>query len=153
MGNSEYRQFGLTLVELVISIVIMSIVMVGMFSVIRVAVGHSADPIVEHQALAVAESYMDEILLQNYTCTGSPSSRSQYNCVDNYNGLSDSGAHDENGNAISGLSSYNVSVSVNDAASIGPGANTQTAKQITVTVIAPGIPSPGLSLVGYRTSY
>lgn len=140
-------QVGVTLVELVLSIVIISISLVGIFSVINMTTGHSGDPIVTHQALAIAESYMDEILLQDYSGTAA-ASRANYNNVDNYNGLVDNGARDQAGNAIVGLSQYTVRVTVNPPAVIVGGVS---AKKIVVTVSGPGI--SGLSLTGYRASY
>lgn len=148
------RQTGVTLVELIISMVIISISLVGIFTVINLTVKHSADPIVNNQAIAIAESYMDEILLQNYgstakvTCTTS-SVRANFNCVDNYNGLTDNGAHNQQGATISGLSQYSVTVTVSAATALTGGVN---AKQITVNVTGPGL-STGLSLTGYRASY
>jgi len=145
--NNLRRQTGVTLIELVMSMVIISIAMVGIFSVINLTTAHSGDPIVEHQALAIAESYMEEILLQNYSGTAS-NNRATYNNVDNYDGLVDVGAHDQAGAAISGLSQYKINVTVSAPSALSGGV---LAKQITVSVSAPGL--SGLSLVGYRANY
>lgn len=140
------RQAGVTLVELVLSLVIISIALVGVLSVINLTVSHSADPVVQHQAVAIAESYLEEILLQNYS-GGASSSRSDFDDVDDYNGLNDNGAHDQQGNAIAELSQYTVTVAVSAVALTGGVA----AKQVTVNVSGPGV--PGLALVGYKASY
>jgi MSHA pilin protein MshD len=139
-------QHGVTLIELILSMVIISIALVGIFSVMNLTVAHSADPIVQHQAVAIAESYLEEILLQAYS-GGTSSGRASFDDVDDYNGLSDSGVHDQQGNAISGLSQYNVTVSVS-AASLP---DSVAAKKITVTVTGPGV--SGLALTGYKANY
>jgi MSHA pilin protein MshD len=140
------KRNGFTLIELVMSMVIISIASVGILSVMNLTQKHSADPLVERQALAIAEAYMEEILLQNYgTCTAT--SRATYSCVGNYNGLQDVGAHDQAGAAISGLSKYTISVAV-AASSLSGGV---AAQQVTVSVTGPGV--NGLTLVGYRGNY
>lgn len=141
------QQRGVTLVELVISMVIISIALVGIFSVINLTVSHSADPLVQQQAVAIAESYLEEVLLQAYS-GGSSSLRSDFDDVDDYNGLSDNGVHDQHGTAIAGLSQYNVSVAVSAAMALSGGV---TAKMVTVSVSGPGVSN--LSLVGYKADY
>jgi MSHA pilin protein MshD len=135
-----------TLVELVISMVVISIALVGIFSVINVTVRHSADPVVQQQALAIAESYMEEILLRNYAGTAS-SGRANFDDVDDYDGLSDSGVHDQDGTAIASLAHYSVSVAVAAPTAVS-GVNL---KQITVNVSGPGVDN--LSLIGFRAEY
>jgi len=141
------RQGGVTLVELILSMVIISIALVGIFSVINLTVSHSADPLVQHQAVAIAESYLEEILLQNYA-GGASGSRADFDDVDDYNNLTDNGARDQTGTAVAELSHYTITVSVAAPASLAGGVN---AKQITVNVSGPGVAS--LSLVGYRADY
>ncbi len=127
--------------------VIISVAMAGILLVINYTTSRSADPVVQHQAVAIAESYLEEILLQAYS-GGSSSARADYDDVDDYNGLSDNGAHDQQGNAVAGLTQYTVTVAVSAATALTGGVN---AKQITVTVNGPGVSN--LSLVGYRASY
>ncbi len=141
------QQTGFTLVELIMSMVIISIALVGIFSVINITTLHSADPIVQHQAIAIAESYMDEILQQNYS--GSASGvRANFNNVDNYNGLVNNGVQNQQGAAVPGLTQYTVTVSVSAPSTLSGGVNV---KQITVSVSGPGV--SGLTLVGYRANY
>lgn len=128
------------------SMVIISIAAVGILSVMNLTQKHSADPLVERQAIAIAEAYMEEILLQSYgTC--SAATRATYSCVGNYNGLVDVGAHNQAGSAIAGLSNYTITVAVT-ASVLSGGVNAQ---QISVSVTAPGV--NGLKLVGYRANY
>lgn len=55
-------QRGVNLIELLISIVIISIACTGVLLVFAQTVRYSADPMIQTQALAIAESYLDEIL-------------------------------------------------------------------------------------------
>ena len=61
------RQGGLSLVELVVFIVIVSVSIVGIFSVLNLATRTSADPVARKQALAIAESLLEEIELMPFT--------------------------------------------------------------------------------------
>jgi MSHA pilin protein MshD len=144
---AEQGQTGVTLIELILSMLIISVALLGVLSVINLTVSHSANPVVQHQAIAIAESYLEEILLQTYSGT-STSARADYDDVDDYNGLSDVGVHDQQGNAVAGLSQYNVTVAVSAGTALTDGVN---AKQITVTVNSPGVSD--LRLVGYRAEY
>jgi len=144
-------QQGVTLIELILSMVIISIAVVGIFSVINLTVSHSADPVVNYQAIAIAESYLDEILLQSYTDPDGSSTgetRSSFDDVGDYNGLVDAGAHNRQGTLISDLSRYHVSVAVSAPLALADGVS---AKKITVSVSTQGL--SGLALVGYKTGY
>jgi MSHA pilin protein MshD len=136
----------LTLIELILSMVIISIAVTGVLSVITLSVRNSADPLIQQQALAIAEGYMEEILLQAYSDpdgTNVGETRATFDNVADYNNLNNTGAHDQNGGSISNLTMYNVSVSVADQAVAG-----LTAKKVTVTVSSAAL--SGLVLVGYR---
>ena len=142
------NQHGFTLIELVIGMVVVSIALGGVLLVMNQTVGRSADPVVEHQAVAIAEAYLEEIMTKAYSDPGGPaeSGRADYDDVDDYHGLSDSGAHDQFGNTISGLGDYTVNVSVS-----GTSLNGESAKQVTVSVRHPiGI---NITLTGFRTDY
>ena len=139
---------GFTLVELIISMVVVSIALGGVLMVMNYTVRHSADPMLQHQAVAIAESYLEEVLLHAYSdpdgTTGE--SRSQADDVDDYNGLTDAGARDQSGTAIAGLEAYTVSVNVN-----GDNLNGVPCKKVTVRVTHPA--GVDLSLSGYRANY
>ncbi len=143
---------GFTLIELVISIVVVSVALGGVLMAINYTVTHSADPMLQHQAVAIAESYLEEILLKPFADpdgVDSEGSRVLFDDVDDYNGLNDSGARDQTGTAIAGLTNYTVAVTVTSTALNGIGA--ADSKQITVTVSHPvGF---NISLTGYRTNY
>jgi MSHA pilin protein MshD len=60
-------QRGLTMVELIMFIVIVSVAVVGVLKVIGDTTAHSVDPIRRKQALAIAESLLEEIELAKFT--------------------------------------------------------------------------------------
>ncbi|MDA3903080.1 MAG: prepilin-type N-terminal cleavage/methylation domain-containing protein [Desulfuromusa sp.] len=143
---------GFTLIELIVAMVVISVALVGVMSVINYTTLHSADPVLRHQAIAIAEAYMEEITLKNYSDPDADGevSRSLFDDVDDYNGLADSGAHDQNGSAISGLENYSVSISVAPQ-NYGPSGAEVSGLKIDVTVIDPG--GENLTLTGYRANY
>jgi MSHA pilin protein MshD len=63
----QYREAGLSLIELIMFIVIVSVGVAGVLSVMNVTAKTSADPMITKQALAIAESLMEEIQLQPFT--------------------------------------------------------------------------------------
>jgi MSHA pilin protein MshD len=143
------KQFGATLIELIITIVLISIALSGILSVVNITTKHSADPIIQHQAIAIAESYLEEIVLLPITDpngTNVGEMRATYDNIDDYNGLNNSGVLDQNGNAIAGLENYTVSVTIADKT-----ISNITMKAITVSVSLPSITT--INLVGYRASY
>ena len=63
---SRLRQTGTTLIELVIAIVIIAIAASAILMAIFTTVGSSADPMIRHQAVAIAEAYLEEIALKPF---------------------------------------------------------------------------------------
>lgn len=61
------RQRGLTMVELIIFIVIVSVAVVGVLQVITVSNRSSTDPARRKQAMAIAEGLMEEVRLASFT--------------------------------------------------------------------------------------
>jgi len=57
-------QQGLTLIELVVSIVVLSVAITGILMVMTQTTIASADPMLREQATAIARSYLEEILSQ-----------------------------------------------------------------------------------------
>lgn len=65
-------QAGMTLVELIVAMVIVAISIAGVFAVLDQTVAHSADPLVQKQAQALAEGLLEEIELAQFAvCNGS----------------------------------------------------------------------------------
>jgi len=61
------RQHGISLIELIMFIVIVSTALTGILAVMNVTTRGSADPIVHKQALAIAESLLEEVELMPFT--------------------------------------------------------------------------------------
>lgn len=67
MSISPRRQYGVTLVELVISMVIIGVAAAGILQLINLTASSSTDPIRRKQALLIAEGLMDEVLSGRFT--------------------------------------------------------------------------------------
>lgn len=148
------RQSGATLIELVVSVVIISVVATSAMMLIAQTTGRSGDPLIRTQAIAIAEAYMEEILLQplvdptggNLNGHDSSETRPTFDDVTDYQNLADtSGAVDQYGNAISGLEAYEVTVSISDST-----INSEPAKRIQVSVRHKGRADFVYPLVAYR---
>jgi MSHA pilin protein MshD len=61
------RQAGVSLVELILFIVIVSIAVAGVLLVMNKVTAHSADALVHKQSLAIAESLLEEVELMPFT--------------------------------------------------------------------------------------
>jgi len=139
----------------------------------------SADPMVRKQALAVAESLLEEVLAKPYTycdpddanvetasspagCATIPevmgpeagetryANLTPFDNVNDYNGFSMAGIVDLNNNPVAGLGGYTATVQVQPAGAFN-GIPAGETLLVTVTVTAPG--NQGVSLSGYRTRY
>jgi MSHA pilin protein MshD len=150
----QYRQTGVTLVELVVSIVVISVGLAGILIVMDRTTASSADPMVQHQAVAIAEAYLDEILSRDFVDpdgTNVGETRATFDNVADYNGLSDNGARDQNDVAIAALAQYNINVAVTPQALSDITAASGNALLVAVTVTGPG--NVTIRLNGYRTNY
>ena len=169
------RNVGATLVELVVSIVVISIGVAGILLVMNRNVSSSADPVVQHQAVAIAEAYLEEILTQDFcdpdnatpctppnapgsagcqVCPAKEGSRNLYDNVCDYNNTNDSPPVSLNqGSApINSLTGYTVGVKVfPDDALNGLAGNQCQLLRADVTVAGPG--GVTYTLSGYRANY
>lgn len=156
-------------------IAIVSLAVAGVLSVMTYTSRHSADPMIQQQALLIAESYMEEILLKRFTDPTSGTTnvcqlpvesggRPSYDNVCDYHNLSNiAGAVDQLGNTVAGLTAYNVSVTVTgavgDATALGPTASQVTntgalrVLRVDVEVTHDDVSDFSLRLTGYRTNY
>jgi MSHA pilin protein MshD len=149
---------GFTLVELVISIVVIAVAVAGTLQALSAAAVSSADPMIRHQGLAIAEAYIEEIALQPFSdpddasvCPAPEADRDRFDNVCDYQGLDESGAHDREGRPVPGLEAYRVRVSVDTSASLGSISGSADVLRVDVRVSHPvGL---DLSLSTYRTRY
>lgn len=158
---TRHRQHGISLVELIMFIVIVSVALAGILLVMNVTTKNSADPLVHKQALAAAESLLEEVELQDFTSAAGATvpvtqanRASQYHIVSDYNGFPNdatTGIYSVNGTPIAGLGNYNASVSVANAALGSITSGSGNAVLITVTVTDPQ--GNAMQISGYRTAY
>jgi len=142
-------EVGATLIELIVTIIIISVSLSGILSIVNLTTRRSADPIMQYQAIAIAESYIEEISLLPVTANPDRSvagNRASFDNIEDYNGLSDSQARDQSGNVIAGLENYAVTVAIsNDTLS------SIVMKVITVTVSRSG--TQDITITGYKADY
>lgn len=143
------RQRGFTLIELVISMVVIAIAVAGVLLPFQFLVARSADPMIRTQALAIAEAYLEEVSLKPVADPdgGNEASRALYDDISDYDGLNGP-VRDQEGNSV-GLDDYTAAVTVSAANDLGIGGGNEL--RITVTVSHQG--QAVVSLTGYRTNY
>ena len=170
-------QAGLTLVELLVFIMVLGLALAGVLQVFVLATRASANPQAQRQALAIAESLLQEVQLQPFTfCDPDDASAAtatsaagcaataealgpeagetrytapQFDNVNDYHGFSMSGIVDITNTPVAGLSGYSASVQIAPAALKTVPAG--DALRITVQVSGPG--NTTVTLQGYRTRH
>lgn len=60
-------QHGMTLIELIVFIIIVSVALAGVLTVLNITAKSSADPMIRKQALSIAEAILEEVMLQPFT--------------------------------------------------------------------------------------
>lgn len=149
----QYRQIesGMTLIELVMSIVVIAIAVGAVLGLLSQTSGHSADAMIISQAVSIGEAYAEEIGLQSFDDpdgSDGEASRANFDDIDDYHGLVDVGARDQFGNALPGLAPYTVSVSVQNSAAL-TGVASGDVQRIDVRIV--NAPYVDLTLTRYRT--
>ena len=173
------RGRGLTMIELILFMVVVSTALAGVLRVFTQATAASADPALLRQALAVAESVLEEVQLMPFTfcdgddanvdaatstagCAGAAEAigpeagegryaTPQFDHVNDYHGFAMTGITDITDTAVTGLAGYNASVAVAASALGSLTAPSGDALRITVTVTGPG--STRITLDGYRSRH
>ena len=145
------RNRGFTLLEIITTVVVIAVAATALMSVFSSTVATSADPVLEHQAIAIAEAYMDEIAAKDFT-PGPGSVRlapapADIDDILDYNSLPDTLVRDQNGVAIAALSDYSITVTVATSNLNG----IADALRIDISVSHASIDPVLLS--GYRTDY
>ena len=122
---------------------------------IHVSIRHSADPAITQQAIAIGESYLQEVIGKDFPVTPCPTptgGRSTYANICQYYNLAPGVPTDETGTVIPALSRYKVTVNIDrTAAQLGSlTAGTQVVR-IDVTVSHTGMQT--MTFSAYRTNY
>lgn len=156
MIRSPTAQRGVTLVELIITVVIISIALTGTIIAFSNVVGRSSDTLFQSRALALAQAYLDEILGQPFdretpeggippytgACRvtgGDADDRDTFRSVDQYDGLVFNPPELASGVISEGYEGYSVSISVScvdTTVELGDG-DIQQAKRIEVSISSP----------------
>jgi len=157
-GNTR-KQRGVSLIELIMFIVIISIAVAGILLVMNNVIGHSADTLVRKQALAIAESLLEEIELQGVSgvapnpVPATNANRTSFDNVFNYNGYSTTaGIQAMDTTPVPGLGSYNVTPPVTVAYTTAPWAGIAAGSAVVISVSVTG-PGGRVDLTGYRAGY
>ncbi len=153
--RSRFYSLGVTLVELIVSIVVIGVALAGVMVVIVRNTSASADPLIWHQAVIVAEAYLEEALTKQFTDPNPPEggeTRATYDDVLDYNNIvAESPPRDQNGTAITSLAGYAVTVQVTTEALNDITLASGNAVRVQVTVTTPTGGSVVVS--GYKTNY
>jgi MSHA pilin protein MshD len=153
----HFYHSGFTLIEVIVTIVVLAIASTSILSVFTSTVGTSGDPMLQQQAISIAEAYMEEISLKDFSDPQDPElgtseageSRATFDDIQDYNSLSDLLVRDQNNNVITAFDGFTVTVAVTGSALNGiPAADSM---RIDVTVSHAVISSVAIS--GYRTNY
>ncbi len=145
---------GVTLIELIIFIVIISAGVLGILSVLNITSKGSADPMVRKQAMTMAEAILEEVLAKNYcdpdlvppACGVSrESDRSLYDDIGDYDGQTIAGNATLGSSTIPALASFTATITVAPEAAVS-GINM---RQVVVTVTGA---NQKVSLFGYRAA-
>jgi len=147
------QQGGVTLVELLVSIVIVAIAASGVLGLLAMTTAGSADPMLRHQAAAIAESYLEEVLLKPFEDPDGVDgevARADFDDLDDYDGLTDAGARDQFGMPLAGLGDYSVVVAVSPSSGL-PAVPPADALRVDV-VVTRGV-EVSFALSGYRTRF
>lgn len=158
---------GATLVELVMTIVIISIAISGVVGAFALITGRSADPLNQTRAVALAQVYMDEILSRKYdestpvggvpkhdgcTILTEENDRRDFDDVDDYHDLSDQPPENAEGIPLDATAydSFSVSISV-QCAGDEVGLADDDAKRIDIAITDPS--NQTYRFTAYRANY
>jgi MSHA pilin protein MshD len=180
LQQTPLAQRGFSLIELIIFMVVVSAAMAGVLTVLNQSAASSADPQLRRQALAIAESLLEEVQRMPFTfcdpddpavftassaagcavaeAMGPESGETRtgatkFDNVNDYHGFtlaSPPGISDSTGAVVPGLERYAASISV-QAAALDNIPAAGDALRITVTVNGPG--NTQVRLEGWRTRH
>lgn len=159
---------GTTLIELVMTIMIISIAIAGVVGAFSLVSQRSADPLIQSKAVELAQLYMDEILAKKYdettpqggtpkfsgSCSivpyvGEDEERTGYDDVDDYHNLGDSPPANAEG-PLSRYQGFSVSISVS-CAGADLGLPAAEAKRVDLSILTPN--GQTLVFTAYRVNF
>lgn len=127
-------QRGFSLIELVVAITMVAICSTTVMSLMSTIAERSAEVLVQQQAAAIANAYLQEALSKPFAPQAGGTTHADYNDVADFN-FTEVGARDQLGNPIAGLSGYRVQVITQPGGITGIPAN--QVYQVVVTVTDP----------------
>lgn len=141
MMSKTQSQAGIGLIELVISIVIISIAASAVLGLIASTTARSADSVLLRQSIAIATAHLEEISARPIVDpdgADGEAARSLFDDVDDYAALVASPVADTTGAPIPGLSDYRVTVVVANAdlPSVSAGEGVRVDVQVTHPAVA-----------------
>jgi len=177
--NARHNYSGFTLIEVVLTIVVLSVGIAGILSVMIQTTTYSGDPLQRQQAINVAQSYMEEIISRPFydpdlmplappdaPCTQQESGRANFDDICDYQGLHDDNPKNINDDDIlnndGDVLPYTVDVDV-VTTDLGPDLSAATpssdqldatnnqAMKITITVTPPD--GQAVAITAYRTAH
>ncbi len=153
------HQSGISLIELIMFIVIVSIALAGVINVLNLNTSHSADPVVRKQAMAIAESLLEEIEEKNFAKPAggfagpfTPVNRQLFDTVSDYSVFSMSPVADITNTAIPSLTGYSASVTETPVTLCAGAVCTLAGDALLITVRVDGPGGFSVTLDGYRTN-
>ena len=174
---------GFTLIEYIVALVVMALGISAFMTATIAITKHSTDPMLLQQAHAIAQSYLEEVLLNPFcdpdlstdcpvfcnagrvctSCsenTGGTETRASFDDVCDYAAVSDTaGAKDQSGTAITGLGDYNISVNVDDgndgseATLNGLSSLTRQVLRVDVNITHDVVSGINVRFSGYKANY
>ncbi len=178
-GQVERRaQGGFTLVEVIFTMLVISVALAGLMLAVTGPVARSADPLLQIKAMELGQAMLDEILprkfdentpegglprcgssdINSVTCTlesgfgtdAGETNRDAYDDVDDFHGIDDSPPRDATGVERAGYANFRVQVTVSYAGA-DLGLTATEAKRILVTVTTPG--KQAYTFSAYRANF
>jgi MSHA pilin protein MshD len=167
MSVKQFSQYGFTLIELIIFVVIVSVGLAGVLASLNVSVKGSADPVQPKQALAIAEGLLEEILLKGYcdpdtvdlvatapvpTCGANVTeARTSFDDVQDFDPTGSGTVVSKDAVGNDWPTGHTPKATITAVAAFGPTGITVPALKIVVTVSYGS--SQSISLTGYRTNF
>ncbi|HXW64386.1 MAG TPA: prepilin-type N-terminal cleavage/methylation domain-containing protein [Burkholderiaceae bacterium] len=164
MSNAT-NQRGVTLIEVLVCILIVSAAVGAIVNLLRVTVGNSGDPLIRRQSLAINQALIQEIDTMPFSATdprtgaaegmgpepgeSRGSATTPFDDPRDYAGYTETGIVTPSGTAIAGLSQYSASVAVSQQAM----GNVPSTSGVLVTVTVTGPNGESFNLYSFRAMY